>query len=361
MPIDVAKVVIAATLAFLVGIAMTPRLTYFLYARSMWKKTAGKIASTGEVATVFNSLHADKETKTPRLGGIIVWAATLATALTIWLLARFTSVDLFDKLDFISRGQTWIPLSVLLVGALVGLVDDLLEIRWRGDGSYSRGLSLSLRLAFVGIVGLAVGAWFYGKLGISTVGIPLIGSFDLGLGYVIALALITIGLYAGGVIDGLDGLAGGVFSIAFGAYSVIAFSQGQVDLAAFCATVAGATLAFLWFNVPPARFYLSETGSMPLTITLGVVAFMADVRGEGSGISVLPIIAFPLIATAASSLIQVLSKKIRGKKLFRVAPLHHHFEALGWPREKVVMRYWIISIVCALVAIIVSLVANHAK
>ena len=361
MPIDVAKVVIAATLAFLVGIAMTPRLTYFLYSKRMWKKTAGKLASTGEVAEVFNALHADKETKTPRLGGIIVWSATIATALVIWLLAHFTQVPLFEKLDFISRGQTWIPLAVLAAGALVGLVDDLLEIRLRPDGSYSKGLSLSLRLSFVGALGLAVGTWFYGKLGISAIAVPLIGTVDLGLGYVLSLALIMVGLYAGGVIDGLDGLAGGVFSIAFGAYAAIAFSQGQYDLAALCATIAGATLAFLWFNVPPARFYLSETGSMPLTITLGVVAFMADLGGKGSGISVLPIVAFPLIATAGSSLIQVLSKKIRGKKLFRVAPLHHHFEALGWPREKVVMRYWIISIVCALVALVVTLVANHAR
>src|SRR6185369_6114960 len=109
----------------------------------------------------------------------------------------------------------------------------------------------------------------------------------------------------------------------------IAFYQNQLDLAAFCATVVGALLAFLWFNIPPARFWMTETGSMGLTMTIAAIAFMTDTLGEGKGVSVLPVIAFLLFATVLSNILQVLSKKIRGKKLFRIAPLHHHFEAIG--------------------------------
>lgn len=360
MPIDAFKVISAAITTFLVGIAMTPWLTHFLYSRKMWKKVAGKIASTGEEAVVFNSLHNGNETRTPRLGGTIVWGSTLFTALLFWILSKATSLEIFDKIEFISRDQTWIPLAILAVGALVGLVDDMLEIRWQKEGSYSKGLSLSFRLAFVGLVGVVTAFWFYTKLDASSIGIPFLGELELGHWYVLAFALVMIVMYSGGVIDGIDGLSGGVFSIIFSAYASIAFVQGQINVASLCAAIAGGTLAFLWFNIPPARFYLSETGSMPLTVTLAVIAFMTDTVAEGKGLAVLPIVAFPLIATAASSLIQVLSKKIFKRKLFRVAPLHHHFEALGWPREKVVMRYWIITVACALVGLIIVLTSLNA-
>ena len=164
-------------------------------------------------------------------------------------------------------------------------------------------------------------------------------------------------MYLGGVIDGLDGLAGGVFAVAFSSYAGIAFSQGQIDLAAFCGAIAGGILSFLWFNIPPARFYMSETGTMALTLTLTVVAFMTDKLGGGHGLLVLPLIAFPLIATTFSDIIQLGSKKLRnGKKVFKIAPLHHHFEAIGWPAYKVTMRFWIISVICGIVGLILGLV-----
>jgi phospho-N-acetylmuramoyl-pentapeptide-transferase len=146
-----------------------------------------------------------------------------------------------------------------------------------------------------------------------------------------------------------------VFGAAFTAYAGIAYFQSQVDLAAFCATLAGAILAFLWFNIPPARFWMTETGTMGLTMTLAVVAFMTDALGDGYGVAALPIIAFPLVVTVLSNIAQVLSKRFRGKKLFRIAPLHHHFEAIGWPPYKVTMRYWIISIVSAILGMTVAL------
>jgi phospho-N-acetylmuramoyl-pentapeptide-transferase len=164
-------------------------------------------------------------------------------------------------------------------------------------------------------------------------------------------------MYSGGVIDGVDGLAGGVFAVAFGAYTIIAYSNNQIDLAAFCALIVGSILSFLWFNIPPARFYMSETGSMALTITLTTVALMTDQLGEGVGLIVLPIIALPLVLTVLSVMIQLISKKIRkGKKIFYSTPIHHHFEALGWPSYKVTMRYWIFSVISATLGVILSLI-----
>ena len=196
------------------------------------------------------------------------------------------------------------------------------------------------------------------KLDVTSLGLPFGAKLSLGWLVVPIFVFITLAVYAGGIIDGLDGLAGGIFAIIFSAYSAIAFNQGQINLAAFSATLVGAILAFLWFNIPPARFYMSETGSMALTLTLSVVAFMTDTLGGGVGVLVLPIIALPLFVTTLSVVLQVLSKKFLGRKVFRIAPLHHHFEAIGWPAYKVTMRYWVIGVVCALIGMTVAVVGN---
>ena len=135
----------------------------------------------------------------------------------------------------------------------------------------------------------------------------------------------------------------------FTAYAGIAAFQNQIDLAAYCATVVGGILAFLWFNVPPARFYMTETGIMALTMSLTIVVFMTDTLGGGEGVSVLPIIGILLVLTVFSDVIQLFSKKLFARKVFLIAPLHHHFEALGWPAEKVTMRYWILGFMFAVV------------
>jgi phospho-N-acetylmuramoyl-pentapeptide-transferase len=236
------------------------------------------------------------------------------------------------------------------VGGLTGLVDDILEVT-KSVG----GLSLKWRLLIVGTFGLFAGWWFYAKLGVSAVGIPFIGPFELGILFIPFFMLVTLAIYASGVIDGIDGLAGGVFAIIFMAYAGIAFAQNQVSLAALAASIAGATFAFLWFNIPPARFYLTETGSMALTLTLAVIAFSADVLGDGVGVAVLPIIAFPLFITVVTSALQVFFKKIFKRKLFHIAPIHHHFEVLGWPAYKVTMRYWIITIIASIFGIAIAL------
>ena len=353
--IDIVKVLLPAILSFIVGIAITPYITDYLYKNKMWKRKAGKIAVDGTQATVFNELHKDKEVNTPRMGGSVIWISAYAVGGITWILSHTLPFDFLIKLEFISRDQTWIPFAALLIGALVGLIDDMLEIKG-GGGRLAGGLSLKKRLLVVGVIGIAVSSWFFFKLDVTTISLPLDYAINLGWLIIPTFSLIMIAIYAGGVIDGIDGLAGGVFASMFGAYGVIAYYLDQINLAAFCGLIVGGILAFLWFNIPPARFYMSETGSMALTITLVIIAFMTDSIGGGIGIFVLPIIAFPLVVTVLSIVVQLTYKKFtRGKKIFHSTPIHHHFEALGWPNYKVTMRYWIVSIICSATGIIITL------
>lgn len=352
---NIIKVFIPATASFAFGILFAPILTHYLFKYKVWKKTAGKTALDGKPAVEFaklrETIHTGTETKTPRMGGILIWATVAFVTIGIWLLDKVLPGSVFEKLDFLSRNQTWIPLFALLAGAFMGFINDLFDINPAGE----KGVSLRTRLLFVTLVSLFIGWWFYAKLGVTTIGIPGDGTLTIGAFIIPLFVIVTLGLYAGGVIDGIDGLSGGIFGAAFMAYGGIAYFQGQYDLAAFSATLAGAILAFLWFNIPPARFWMTETGTMGLTMTLAVIAFMTDTPGNGYGIAALPIIAFLLVITVLSNILQVASKKFRGKKLFRIAPLHHHFEAIGWPSYKVTMRYWIISIVMAIVGMTVAL------
>ncbi|MFQ5541043.1 MAG: hypothetical protein ACE5F4_02255 [Candidatus Paceibacteria bacterium] len=355
MIIDVIKVFIPAIIAFWFGIALTPILAHYLYKHRAWKKRAGKVDLEGKETPIFNELHKDREVNTPRMGGIVIWASVALTVTTLWVLAAVFDGDIFGKLTFLSRSQTWIPFALLILGALIGLSDDLLEIR--ATAGLSKGLSLRVRLAAVGALALVAGWWFWSKLGITAIGIPFAAPLEIGWFFVPLFVLTALFIYASGVIDGIDGLAGGVFATVFAAYAGIAFYQNQIDLAAFSATITGATLAFLWFNIPPARFYMSETGTMGLTLALTTIAFMTDTPGDGHGFLALAFIGLPLSATVFSNLIQVASKRFRGgKKVFKVAPLHHHFEAVGWPSYKVVMRYWVLSIIFAVAGVAFALV-----
>jgi len=343
------KVSLPTTLAFFLGIGLTPFLTDWLYRRKMWKKRAGKIAPDGGETPIFNRLHETRETGTPRMGGIVIWASVFCTVGFFWLLAELWPET--GKFNFLSRNQTWLPLFTLLVGALIGLLDDWRQVRAEQDVRHA-GLPFGYRLALVTILGLIGAYWFYVKLGLIAITIPFVGSLTIGWLIIPLFVLVMIALFASGVIDGLDGLSGGVMAIIFATYTVIAFAQNQIDLAAFCGAVTGGLLAFLWFNIPPARFYMSETGILGLTTALTVVVFLTD------SVATLPIIALPLVATVLSVIIQMLSKKFRGKKVFLVAPLHHHFEALGWPAYKVVMRYWVIGIIFAIIGLIITLVGG---
>lgn len=352
MEYTIFSILIPATLAFIFGLLMTPLLTHYLFAYKVWKKTGGKMALNGTVATEFNRLKGEGELKTPRMGGIVIWGAVLITIFVIYILKLLFPNSIFDELFFISRSETWIPFTTLVIGAGIGLLNDYYDVIHGG-----KGLRLSVRIVIITALSGFIGWWFYAKLGIDSIGIPFDGSLFIGWLIIPFFIFTSISLYASGVIDGIDGLSGGVFSTIFLAYAGIAFNQSQYDLAAFCATVAGGILAFLWYNIPPARFWMTETGSMALTLTLAVVIFMTDDLGDGNGIALFLLIGLPLVATAASVLAQVLFKKITGRKLFKIAPLHHHFEAIGWPSTKVVMRYWVISIMCGIAGLAIATVA----
>ncbi len=345
------KVFAPITLSFFVGIAIAPLLTNYLYRHKLWKRRAGKVDPSGNATPIFNKLHEHKETGTPRMGGVIIWASTLITVAALVLASIFLPGDLWDRLNFLSRGQTWIPFVTLIFGSLVGLIDDWLEVR--GTGRYaSGGLPFKQRLIIVLGIALAIGLWFFWKLEVQTLFVPFVGEIFVGWWLVPIFMAVIAALFSSGVIDGLDGLAGGVMAIIFATYTALAFFENQIDLAALTASITGATLAFLWFNIPPARFYMSETGIMGLTLTLGVVAFLTN------SVLLLPLLAFPLFATVLGNVIQLGSKKLRGKKVFLVAPIHHHFEAIGWPAYKVVMRYWVIGIITAILGLIITLIGR---
>ncbi len=348
---DIFKVFAPITISFFVGIAITPILTHYLYKHKLWKKRAGKLSPSGEATPIFNQLHKDKEVGTPRMGGIIIWVSAIITVLAIYIISIIFPSDLTSKLNFLSRNQTWIPFVTLLIGSLVGLLDDWLEIS--GKGRYiAGGLPFKERLTIVIILGLVIAGWFYFKLEMDSIFVPFFGDVFIGWFFIPIFLLVIVSLFTSGVIDGLDGLAGGVMAIIFVTYTTIAFLQNQIDLAAFCAVITGGVLAFLWFNIPPARFYMSETGILGLTLTLTVVAFLTNT------VLLLPIIALPLFATIVGNVIQMGSKRLRGKKVFLVAPIHHHFEAIGWPAYKVVMRYWIIGIIAAIIGLIITLISR---
>jgi phospho-N-acetylmuramoyl-pentapeptide-transferase len=351
MIINVLKVVIPSVLTFLIGILITPFFTDFFYKYKMWKKSPRTEANI--TAPDFSKVHnTSSELSTPRIGGVIIWISVLLSVAVIYLLSVIYPTDLTEKLNFFSRSQTYVPLGALILASLIGLIDDLLQIFGKGEYAKDPLIYRKIKIIFIILIGLVISFWFYYKLEATSIHIPFGGELELGFWFIPFFIIVMLAVFSSSVIDGMDGLSGGVLATIFTAYAVIAFYYSQIDMAALCAVIAGATLAFLWFNIPPARFYMGETGILGLTVTLSVVAFLTN------SVLVLPIIALPLVATSLSVIIQVISYKYFGKRrVFKVAPLHHHFEALGWSREKVVMRYWIISIVFSITGVIIALIS----
>ena len=346
--INVLKVFSLGTAGFLLAFFLTPALTHFLYKYKFWRKEVRTKSLDGKAVPIFQKFHAKGETQVPRAGGVLIWLTPLILIFFFFFLSQLTDIKLLDKLNFLSRNQTWLPLFTLVAASLLGLVDDVLQVV--GKGKYiAGGLSLKKRLLVIALIGLIGALWFYFKLDWSTLHIPGLGDWEIDGWYIPLFVLVMLAVYSGGVIDGLDGLAGGAFAAIFGAFSGIALFLGQVDIASFCAVILGALLAFLWFNIPPARFYMGETGMMGLCATLTVVAFLTD------SVLVLPVIGFLLVMESGSVILQLLSKRFRGKKIFLASPIHHHFEARGWPHYKVTMRFWIIGGVTAIVGIAIRL------
>lgn len=347
---DILKIIVPPVLTFLIGILITPFFTRYFYKYKMWKKSPRTEADTSDT---FNNIHnTDLEVSTPRIGGVIIWISVSLGVMLIFLISKVFPTEFAQELDFFSRSQTLVPLGAFLLAALIGLLDDLLQIF--GWGSYAKDALVyrKIKIVFVTLIGLALASWFYFKLDFASIHVPFGGEWVIGLWFIPFFVLVMLGTFSSSVIDGIDGLAGGVLSTCFVAFSIIAFLGHQFDISALSGAIGGGILAFLWFNVPPARFYMGETGMLSLTVVLAVIAFLTN------SVLLLPIIALPLVATSLSVLIQVnVYKYFNHRRVFRVAPLHHHYQALGWPREKVVMRYWIVSVICAITGVILFIVS----
>ena len=320
---------------FILAMGLTPLYTFFAYKYEFWKKQ--KTASvTGEALTVVNKLHAKKIARhIPTMAGVIGVIAVVV--LTVLLNLK--------------REQTWLPLAGLAGGAAIGLIDDILNV-W---GSNRKDAGLRAPVKFAMIIALSgFLAWFFAfKLHFTTVMIPFIGNFEIGYWMVpLFIFAIVATSNAVNISDGLDGLAGGLLSAAFGAFGIIALVQNQHNLAAFCFTVLGALLAYLWFNVYPARFFMGDVGSFAWGTSLGVVAMLTN------SLLLLPVIGLIFVIEAGSSAIQIFSKKVFKRKVFISAPIHHHLEATGWEETKITMRFWIIGMVTAFIGIVLAL-AEH--
>ncbi len=344
------KILIPTFLSFAIGIAITPFFSHIFYKYKMWKRSSrcsdDNIGKFGNMSDDFKLIYNKKEIHTPRVGGVIVWVAVSLTVLVSYLLdSVFGVTNTFG--NFITRSQTLIPFLSLLLGAGLGLIDDILQI-FGNKKQLAIGIPRKIRIAFVLFVGAVEGIWFYQKLGFNAISIPFTDNvIHLGIGFILFYMLVVLALFSSSVLDGIDGLSAGVLSVIFGAYGIIGIIQNQMSIATFSFVVTGALLAFLWFNIPPARFYMGESGMLALTLSLSVIIFLTDTVLD------FIIIGFPLIVTAGSSLIQIISRRFFHKKVFRVAPFHHHLEALGWSRERITMRYWIISVFCSVLGVIV--------
>lgn len=339
----VIKILFFASLAFVFTIFWTPLLTHFLYKYKLGKK----IRNNG-TTPVFSKLHAAKS-GTPTMGGVLIWATVLIFSLVFFYLGKILPWQIFKELNFLTRSETLLPLGALVASAIVGLVDDWLDVRGKGIKG-GGGFTMRHRLLVYTFIALVGAYWFYFKLGWTALHIPFFGTYEIGWWYIPISIFVIIGTaFSVNESDGLDGLSGGLLLTSFAAYGVIAFTLGSYNLATFCAVIIGALLAFLWFNINPARFFMGDTGAMSLGVTLGLIAMLTNY------ILLLPIIGLLFVIEALSFFIQVLARKIWHKKVFKSAPIHHHLQAIGWSEPKIVMRFWVISGVSAVIGLLLFL------
>lgn len=322
--------------SFAVAFALAPVLIHYLYKYQCWKKKPREKTIGGEATPIFTKLHGEKEVSTPRMGGILIWGTVLSVTIGTFALSLIFPETQLAKFNFLSRSNTWLPFFTLIAASILGLIDDIMVVRSKGK-YVGGGMRFKVRLALISLIAFAGAWWFHFKLGWTSIYVPFYGNLEIDGFYLLLFVIVVLATFSGGVVDGLDGLSAGVLAPIFAAFGIIAYSKGLYDLTAFIIVIIGALLAYLWFNVHPAKFYMGETGIMGLTVVLAVIALLTNT------VLFLPIIAFVLLAESASVILQLLSKKIRGKKIFLVAPIHHHFEALGWPESQITMRFWIIS------------------
>ena len=348
---NVLKVLSTGLLAFLLAFMITPLWTHLLYKYKFGIKIKEKSVN-GEPLTFVNKLHAIKA-GTPTMGGVIVWFSVLLLVMlshyVFPFIADWTGINFIARMDFFRRSQVWLPLFILVMAGVLGLFDDYMSVRGCGTNK-GGGMRFALRFWWLFAIAGFGAWWFYEKLGWDAIHVPALGDFSIGWWYIpVFIFVILFSAISSNETDGLDGLNGGVLLIAFSAFSLISFVHNKMDLAAFCAALAGALLAFLWFNIYPARFFMGDTGAISLGATLGVIAMLTNTT-----IALFVIVAIYVLESGSAAL-QLGSKKYFGKKIFLAAPLHHHFEAKGWPEPKIVMRAWIFTALTALIGAMIAI------
>lgn len=328
---QVTRILILSMVSFIVAMSITPIFTHFAYKYQWWRKQR-ELDVTGQKAVVFQKLHKEKHKRNiPTMAGSIV-------VITVALLTLLFNMD---------RSETWLPLAALILFAGLGFVDDFSNIFNRSDKT--GGLRAKTQILALIALSFLCALWFYYKLGWSIVHIPAWGDLSIGWLYIPFFVFVVVSSAKSvSITDGLDGLAGGTLSFAFGSYAIVAYLNGLTAMAAFCATMVGALFAYTWFNIYPARFFMGQVGSTAIGATLGVVALMTNTA------LVLPVIGFIFVIETLSVIIQLLSKKFRHKKVFLSSPIHHHFEAKGWPETKVTMRFWVIGWIMSILGIVVA-------
>jgi phospho-N-acetylmuramoyl-pentapeptide-transferase len=276
--------------------------------------------------------HYSKE-GTPTMGGLLI----------ILVVAALVAVLEVARGSFIDAG-TFAPLATLLLVGALGTVDDWLNAR-TGDG-----IRVRQKLVWQILVALYVAWQIQQTYAIHRVVVPFLGPFNIEpwLYVVFAAFAIVASTNAVNITDGLDGLSGGTLVFAFIGFMAIAAlntNPAQPNLAILCAIIIGALLGFLWFNVHPAEVFIGDSGALGLGATLAVVAL---ITGQ---IMLLPVIGFVFVVETVQDIAQILWFKWKGRRLFRMAPLHHHFELVGWPEEKITIRFWIVGGLSALVGV----------
>lgn len=344
--IDIIKVFSLGTVSFILGLIFIKPMLKLLFKFKM-----NKNIRAAEEAPVFYELHKGKA-GTLTGGGILIWGIAVILIYTVYALSKFTDIQLFDSLNFLSRGQTWLPLALLILAALVGLADDYVNVRKLIPKV--GGITVKWKVLIYTFIA-AIGAWwFYFKLGFDTIHVPFMGDIALGWLYIPFFMFVVVATtFSVNEIDGLDGLAAGTVFPALLSYAGISLVQGKADLAAFIMVIIGALFAFLWINIPPAKVFMGDTGAVALGITLGVVSMITNQA------LLLPIFGFLLVVETLSAIIQVTWKKLFKKKFFLAAPIHHHFEAKGMAEHTITMKFWIVSFISCIVGIVIFLLDRH--
>lgn len=339
---DIANLLSYSVFSFFIAFILCPPFIALLRKYKIGKNIR-EDASGGGKAVLFAELHAKKQ-GTPTMGGAVIVGVILFAV----LLSRLFSYLGWIDHSLLNRRETYIPLFTLASCALLGGIDDWLNLK----GLWSKGIPVKPKFLFLLLLSLVGAWWFYFKLGFTGVSLPFFGFVEMGILYPFFFILVFIASgHAVNITDGLDGLAAGLLIMSYMVFGVIAYSQGMLLLATYCGVTVGALTAFLWFNINPAQFFMGDLGSLSLGSSLGVIALLTD--------SIVPLILVSVvyIMETLSVIIQLTSKRLRnGKKVFMIAPIHHHFEKTGWPETMVVMRFWIIGSVGAVFGLILGLI-----